>query len=247
MPPPRRGPAAGTMSPVLGRPPRAPRSRPVNPGATAPETGKCTTAMGQLTGGPRATRLDEAGRTSGAKRHARKAHRGPQPWQMNRCQATTATGCRKPGQHIQHATNHGTRTGARQHQPPSRWTCARLAANRAPAGCGTAAFRMDQRAPGSIPSPCRLRNSCRMHGRVRVSTVPSHCRLRQAAVQMDESGSRSDARHTQHSTPSARTSDRSQVAQGTPHATHSATHRASTPQNPSQEAEDAAQAERAHQ
>ena len=54
----------------------------------------------------------------GATRHAREARRRPQPRHTNRCQATTATGCRKPGQRAQHATNHGTGTGARQHQEP---------------------------------------------------------------------------------------------------------------------------------
>ena len=38
-PPLRQGPAAGTMSPVLGRPPRAPRSRPLKPWARAPGAG----------------------------------------------------------------------------------------------------------------------------------------------------------------------------------------------------------------
>ena len=56
---PRQGQAAGTMSPVLSRPPRAPRSRPVFPGV-----GKGTTATGQTTGAPRATGPDEARRTT---------------------------------------------------------------------------------------------------------------------------------------------------------------------------------------
>ena len=61
---PRRVPAAGTMSLVLGQPPRAPRSRPVNPGAKADGMGKGTTASGKPTGAPRATGPDEARRTT---------------------------------------------------------------------------------------------------------------------------------------------------------------------------------------
>ena len=57
---PRRGPAAGTMRPVLGRPPRAPCSHPVKPGAQAPGVGKGTTASGKPTGALRATGPDKA-------------------------------------------------------------------------------------------------------------------------------------------------------------------------------------------
>ena len=52
------------MSPVLGRPPRASRSRPVNPGAKGPRMGKGTTAMGKPTRAPRATGPDKARRTT---------------------------------------------------------------------------------------------------------------------------------------------------------------------------------------
>ena len=61
---PRQGPAAGTKSPVLGRPPRAPRSHPVKPGATAPGVWEGTGATGKPTGAPRATGPDEARRTN---------------------------------------------------------------------------------------------------------------------------------------------------------------------------------------
>ena len=60
-PPPWRGPAAGTKSLVLDRPPRAPRSRPVDPGAQAPGMQKGTTASGKRTGAPRATGLGPRG------------------------------------------------------------------------------------------------------------------------------------------------------------------------------------------
>ena len=84
---PRQGPAAGTMSPVLGRPPRAPRSHPVKPGATAPGVGEVTTATGKPTGAPRANRPDEAWHTNTGQRGTSEMHAAGQ--------------------------NHGTRTGAK--------------------------------------------------------------------------------------------------------------------------------------
>ena len=107
------------MSLVLGRPPRAPRSHPVNPGAQAPGFGKGTTASAKPTAAPRATGPDEARRTT-------RGHKARQRVKLrDRCQATTATGCRKPGQRAQHAANHGTETGARQHQNRTPQTPAR--------------------------------------------------------------------------------------------------------------------------
>ena len=50
-----------------------------------------------------------------ATRHAREARCRPQPRHTNRCQATTATGCRKPGKRTEPAANYGTGTGARRH------------------------------------------------------------------------------------------------------------------------------------
>ena len=89
---PRQGPAAGTMSPVLGRPPRATRSHPVKPVATAPGVGEGTTATGKPTGAPRATGQDEE----------RRPNTGPR------------------GTPERHAAghNHGTRTGAKPQWPP---------------------------------------------------------------------------------------------------------------------------------
>ena len=87
---PRQGPAAGTMSPVLGRPPRASRSRPVTPEATALGVEEGTTATGKTTGAPRATGPDEARRTTAGSRGTPKR---------------LATG-----------HSHGTRTGAKQRQ-----------------------------------------------------------------------------------------------------------------------------------
>ena len=51
-------------------------------------------------------------------------------------------------------------------QPPSRWTCVRPAGYPIPAGYETAAVRTEVCAPGSEPSPCRLRTSRRPDGRV---------------------------------------------------------------------------------
>ena len=80
------------MSPFLSRPPRAPRSHPVKPGATAPWVGEGTTATGKPTGGPRATGPDEE----------RRANAGPR------------------GTPERHAAghNHSTRTGAKPQGPP---------------------------------------------------------------------------------------------------------------------------------
>ena len=88
---PRQRPQAGTKSPVLGRPPRAPRSRPANPGAQAPGVRKGNMASGQPTGAPTATGLDEARRTSAEPRGTPERH---------------AAG-----------HNQGTRTGAKQQRP----------------------------------------------------------------------------------------------------------------------------------
>ena len=103
MPLPRWGPAAGTMSPVPGLPPRAPRSRPVNPGVKAPGMGKGTTVSAKSTGATEATGPDEALRTT----RGHKARCRPQPRQKDRCQATTAAGCRQPGQRTPQPQNHG--------------------------------------------------------------------------------------------------------------------------------------------
>ena len=87
----------------------------------------------------------------------------------------------------QHATRHKTRHHHGKHpcpttdepprtspspavptaqQPPSGWTCVRPAGYPTPAGYETAAVRTDVCAPGSEPSPCRLRTSRRPDGRV---------------------------------------------------------------------------------
>ena len=139
-PPPRQGPAPGTKCPVLGRPQRAPRSRPVKPGTQAPWVGKGTTATGKLTRAPRATRPDEARRTMrghearqrGTPPSRTKAHRQVpssddrrvpqtrrarktrnQPRHTNRCQATANPNTANPSQEWRGAV----KTRARAHTP----------------------------------------------------------------------------------------------------------------------------------
>ena len=90
---PQQGPAVGTKSPVLGRPPRAPRSHPVKPRATAAGLGKGTMATGKPTTAPRATGKVEARRTIAGSRGTPERH---------------AAG-----------HNHGRRTGAKPQRPPA--------------------------------------------------------------------------------------------------------------------------------
>ena len=61
---------------------------------------------------------------------------------------------------------HDTQPLPATEQPPSGRTCVRPAVNPAPAGYQPAAVRMNVCAPGSEPSPCRLRISRRPDGRV---------------------------------------------------------------------------------
>ena len=215
MPPPRRGPAASTMSPVLGRPPCAPRSHPPKPIAPRRREGRP-----EHRGRPDQTRR---GAPCGATRHAREARRQPQPRHKDRCQATTSAWCRKPGEHAQHATNHGTRTGAKRHEPPSRLNSARPAVYPAPAGYKTAAVRMDECAPGGYPAPAGYERSpsgltsARPEGTQPLPATNRRCpdglSVRPAA------------------TPRIR---------NTAHTTHSTTHRAGTPVNRNQVAQDTA-------
>ena len=55
----------------------------------------------------------------GATRHAREAHHRPQPRHEERCQATTANGCREPVKRAQHTTNCGTGEGAKDNRAPT--------------------------------------------------------------------------------------------------------------------------------
>ena len=126
------GPRAGTM--------RSEPSAPASVGATgrnkepgSRQTSMCPTQPPSRSGGasPRggerhhgvgkadwSTESDRTGRGAshqrGATRHARETRRRLQPRHTDRCQATTATGCREPEQPVQPGTNHGTGTGARR-------------------------------------------------------------------------------------------------------------------------------------
>ena len=163
--------------------------------------------------------------------------------------------------------NQGTRTGAKQQRPPGAANPEeRTTRNKprhrnrrqatpaaiwmfesapggypAPASYGTAAIRMDECAHRGYPAPAGYEqppsgwrsarpegtqplpatNGRRPDGRLRAWRVPSPCRLRTAAVRIDESAPRSDAPHS-----------------NTPRATQSTAHRASTPVNKSQAAQD---------
>ena len=55
----------------------------------------------------------------GATKQAREARSRPQPQHEDRCQARTATGCRRPGKRAQHTTNRGTGTGAKDSRAPT--------------------------------------------------------------------------------------------------------------------------------
>ena len=112
---PRQRPAAGTKSPVLGRPPRAPRSHTVKPGATALGVGEGTTVTGKRTGAPRATGPREERRTNAGPRGTAERHAAGN----NHGTRTGATGCRGPGKRAQHGTNRGTGQGAKDSRAPT--------------------------------------------------------------------------------------------------------------------------------
>ena len=81
-------------------------------------------------------------------------------------------------------------------------------------------------------------NGGRLEGRVPARRVTSPCRLPQAAVRMHECATRSDAPHTQHSTPSVLTGE--QEPSGPGHRTRNTAHPARAPVTRSQVAQDTA-------
>ena len=104
------------MSPVLVRPPRAPRSRPVKPGARAPGVEESTTVMGKRTGAARATAPDEARRTNAGprgtpERHAAGYNHGTGPGAKEQRPPGAANPDSAP-----HTRNHGRGGGAKQHR-----------------------------------------------------------------------------------------------------------------------------------
>ena len=208
------------MSPVLGWPLRAPRSHQAKPGAQAHGVGKGTTASGEPTGAPRATGPGEARRTT----------RGHEAHQRGTLPATTKAHGQVPSNNVRRGPQ--TWRARTTHSEP------RYESRCQPT---PAAVRTDVCAPGSEPSPCRLRNSRRPDGRVRARRVPSPCRLRTAAVRMDECapGGHQAPTHTNSCRPDGRVC----APQRRPeHATHTTTHRASTLVNRSQVAQDTAHA-----
>ena len=167
------------MSPVLGRPPRAPRSHPVKPGAQAPGPGKGTTASGKPTRAPRATRLDEARRTT--RGHEARQRGTPPATTKARGQVPSSNGRRMP----QTRRARTTRT-----KPRHRNRCQAT----------PAAVRMDECALGGYPAPTGYEQ------------LPSGWTSERPTA-------------TPHTHNTAR-------------ATHSTAHRASTPVNKSQAAQD---------
>ena len=137
---PRRGPAAGTMSPVHGRPWRAPRSHPVK----RPRAGERHHGVEKADRSTGATGPDEARRTTPG-HEAR--HRGTPP-------ATTKAHGQLPSSNIRRV-------------PQSRRACTTRNKPRHEDRCQAtpAAVQTDVCTPGSEPSPCQLRNSRRPDGR----------------------------------------------------------------------------------
>ena len=173
------------MSPVLGRPPRAPRSHPVKPGAQAPGVGKGTRASGKPTGAPRATGPDEARRTT----------RGHEARQRGTPPATTKAHGQVPSSNGRQVPQ-TRRARTTRTKPRHRNRCQAT----------PAAVWMDECAPGGYPAPTGYEqlpsgwtsarpegtqtlpatNSRRPDGRARARRVPSPYRPRTAAVRMDE-------------------------------------------------------------
>ena len=208
------------MSPVLGRPPRAPRSHPVKPGAQAPGVGKGTTVSGRPTGAPRATGPDEARCTA----------RGHEARQRGTPPATTKA-------HRQVASHNGRRV------PQTRRARTTRTEPRHRNRCQVtpAAVRMDKCAPGGT-QPLPATNSRRPDGGVHDRRVPSPYRLRTAAVLMDECAPGGYPAPTGYEQlPSGWTSERPAATprpRNTTRATKSTAHRASTPVYKSQAAHD---------
>ena len=141
------------MSPVHGRPPRAPRSHPVKPGAQAPGVRKGTTASVRPTAAPRATGPDESRRTT----------RGHEARQRGTPPATTRAHRQVPsnnGRRVPQTRRARTTRNEPRHENRCQATPAAVRMNHcapgskpAPAGYETAAVRMDECAPGGYPAP----------------------------------------------------------------------------------------------
>ena len=215
------------MSPVPGRHPRAPRSRPVNPGEKALGLGKGHHGVGKA---DRHTESDRTGR--GAAHHA-----GPR-----------AT----PERHVA-GHNQGRWTGAKQQRqrgaanPGSAYSTQRTTAREQVPG-NRAAVQMDVCAPSSEPSPCRPQNSRHPDGRVRARqrTQPQRATNQPpfGCTCAPPGGTQTlPAAHSRH--PDERVRARQQRPKhpcGPRHRTGDTTHRACTAVNRSQVAQDTAHA-----
>ena len=145
-PSPRRGQAVGTMSPVLGRPPRAPRSRSVNPGARAPGRGR-PTATGERTDALGSTGPEEAGRTKAGPRGTLGRHAASHNHRTGPCAKqpvppkgthTTPETCRAC-EHARRTRNHnGTHKSAKRRSTPHETHHPSTPVNRRQVAKGTA-------------------------------------------------------------------------------------------------------------
>ena len=218
---PRGGPAAGTMRPVLGRPPRAPSSHPVKPGAQAPGLGKGTTASGKPTGAPRATGPDEARRTT----------RGHEARQRGRPPATTKAhgqvpsnnGRRVPQTRRVRTTRNQPRHENRCHATPAAVRMDECApgSKPAPACLGTAVVGMDECAPGGYPAPAGYETAA-----VRMDQCEPGGYRAPSGYEQPPSGWTSvrpaappRTRNTRHNTPSEHTGEQEPRGQNTVRAT----------------------------
>ena len=222
------------MSPVRARPPRAPRSHPVKPGAQAPGLWKGTTASGKQTGTPRATGRDRAWRT----REGHEARqRGTPP-------ATTKAHGQLPsnnGRPVQQTSRAHTARNEPRHEKRCQATPAAIQTDDCAPGSEASPCRLrnshhpDGRVCARrVPSPCKLQNSRRPDGRVRAWRVPSPCRLQTAAVRMESErpAAKPRTRNSQRNTPSEHTGE--QEPHGARHRTRNAADQASTLVNRSQ-------------
>ena len=111
-----------------------PAQPPCKTGGTSPRDGERHHGVGKV---DRSTENDWTGRGAthqgGATRHTREAGCWPQPRHEDRCQATTATGCREPGKRAQQTTNRGTGEGAMDSGARRPHTAATASGKRAPA------------------------------------------------------------------------------------------------------------------
>ena len=186
------------MSRVLGRPPRAPRSHPVKPGAQAPGVGKGTTASGKPTGAPRATGPDEARRTTQG--HEARQRGMPPATTKAHGQLQSNNGRRVPQTRRARTTRNEPRHENRCQAKPAAGQMDKCApgSKPAPAGYGTAAVRMHECAPGGYPAPAGYETAAVLMDECAPRGYPAPAGYETAAVRMDECAPRSAPPHTQH-------------------------------------------------